>query len=95
VTVGNRTVIPIAQVRYAFGGGGGHPKGDEAAGGGGGGGAVSAKPSGALEISAEGTRFITFCDHRATGIALALGFVPGAAVVALRSSPVISGQPNH
>jgi uncharacterized spore protein YtfJ len=81
VVVGGRTVIPIAHVRYGFGGGVGHPKADEDAGGGGGG--VWAQPSGALEITAEGTRFIQFNDRRATGIAFALGFVLGAAVVAL------------
>jgi uncharacterized spore protein YtfJ len=85
VVVGNRTVIPAAEVRYGFGGGAGRPKGDEVPGGGGGGGGgrVSARPSGALEITPEGTRFISFGDNRAAGMALALGFVLGAAVVAL------------
>jgi uncharacterized spore protein YtfJ len=82
VVVGDRTVIPVAHVRYGFGGGSGHPKGDEAAGGGGGGGGVSATPSGALEITPEGTRFIKFHDRRDTRIALALGFVLGAVMVA-------------
>ena len=49
----------------------------------GGGGGVSARPSGALEITPEGTRFLNFDNHRTAGIALALGFVLGAAVVAL------------
>ena len=85
VVVGNRTVIPVAQVGYAFGGGGGakdegdSPKG----GGGGGGGRVFARPSGALEVTPEGTRFIDFVDRPRMGAALALGFVLGAAVVAL------------
>ena len=85
VVVGNRTVIPVAQVGYAFGGGGGakdegeSPKG----GGGGGGGRVSARPCGALEVTPEGTRFIDFVDRPRMGAALALGFVLGAAVVAL------------
>jgi uncharacterized spore protein YtfJ len=82
VVVGNRTVIPIAQARYGFGGRGGRRKGDDEAGGGGGGG-VSARPSGALEITPEGTRFIVFDDRRSTGIVLALGFALGAIVVAL------------
>ena len=82
VVVGNRTVIPAAEVRYAFGGGGGRPKADEAPGGGGGG-RVSAQPCGALEITPEGTRFISFGDQRRMGSALALGFLLGAAVVAL------------
>jgi uncharacterized spore protein YtfJ len=83
VVVGSRTVIPVAKVQYGFGAGCGQRSGDESAGGGGGAG-VSARPSGALEITPEGTRFIVFDDRRTTGIALALGFVLGAAVVALR-----------
>ncbi len=86
VVVGNRTVIPAAKVRYAFGGGGGMPKADERAGGGGGGGRVSARPCGALEITPEGTRFIEFEDSLHTGAALAIGFVLGAAVVAISGS---------
>ena len=83
VVAGNRTVIPAAQVRYAFGGGGGGAKGDAEAQNGGGGGRVSARPSGALEVTPEGTRFIAFEDRQSMGVALALGFVLGAAVVAL------------
>jgi len=62
VTSGERTVIPVAKVRLAFGAGGGsgrqgdHPKG----GGGGGGGKVWASPCGSVEISPDGTRFIYF-----------------------------------
>lgn len=81
VIVGNRTVIPAAQVRYAFGGGGGNK--NEQEGGGGGGGCVSAQPYGALEITAYGTRFIGFDDRAKMGAALALGFVLGAATAAL------------
>ena len=64
-------MIPIAQVRYAFGGGGGR---------------VSALPFGALEVSLEGTRFIAFDDRRKMGAALALGFILGAAVIALSAT---------
>ena len=83
VVVGNRTVIPAAQVRYAFGGGGGAKSEADAHNGGGGGGRVSAQPCGALEITPEGTRFIAFDDRRTAGAALALGFILGAALVAL------------
>ena len=82
VVVGDRTVIPVAQVGYAFGGGGG-AKAESPNGGGGGGGKVSARPCGALEVTPEGTRFIDFVDRPRMGAALALGFVLGAAVVAL------------
>jgi hypothetical protein len=44
----------------------------------------SVRPSGALEITPAGTRFIRFDDHRAMGIALALGFIMGAAVASRR-----------
>jgi len=86
VVAGDRTVIPAAQVHYAFGGGGGgKPKGDiEAEAEGGGGGArVSARPCGVVEVTPDGTRFIAFDDRRRMGAALAIGFVLGAAVVAL------------
>ncbi len=83
VVVGDRTVIPAAQVRYGFGGGGGTK--NEQEGGGGGGGGVSARPCGALEITAEGTRFIAFDDRAKMGAALALGFVLGAVAVLTRT----------
>jgi uncharacterized spore protein YtfJ len=85
VVVGNRTVIPAAQIRYAFGGGGGGGggKADAEAQNGGGGGRVSARPCGVVEIAPGGTRFIAFEDRRTIGAALALGFVLGAAVIAL------------
>ena len=82
VVVGDRTVIPVAQVGYAFGGGGG-TNAESPNGGGGGGGKVYARPCGALEVTPEGTRFIDFADRPRMGAALALGFVLGAAVVAL------------
>jgi uncharacterized spore protein YtfJ len=85
VAAGDRTVIPIAQIRYAFGGGGGVPKGNGEVSGGGGG-RLSARPCGALEVTPQGTRFIDFDDRRKTGAALALGFLLGAAVVALTRS---------
>jgi len=91
VVVGNRTVIPAARVCYAFGGGGGGAEGDVEAQNGGGGGRVSASPCGALEVTPEGTRFIVFDDRRAIGAALALGFLLGAAVVALTGTQQIEG----
>jgi uncharacterized spore protein YtfJ len=83
VMVGERTVIPVAQVRYAFGGGDGN-RGERE--GGGGGGNVSARPCGALEITAAGSCFIPFDDRPRMAGALALGIVLGAVVVALRGT---------
>jgi hypothetical protein len=71
VVAGNRTLIPAAQVRYAFAAGRG---------------ILAARPCGALEISPEGTRYIAFQDRRRMGAALALGFVLGAAVVGLTAT---------
>jgi uncharacterized spore protein YtfJ len=84
VTAGDRTVIPVARIRYGFGGGGGGPQSeDDARQGGGGGGGVSATPCGALEVTPAGTRFIPYTDPATPGIAFALGFVLGAALMAL------------
>jgi uncharacterized spore protein YtfJ len=80
VTIGARTVIPIAHVRYGFGGDGGNKDGRE---GGGGGGGMIAKPSGALEVTPEGTRFIPFEDKRKLITTLATGFALGALIVTL------------
>jgi uncharacterized spore protein YtfJ len=79
VTLGDRTVIPVAQVRYGFGGGTG--KTDE--GGGGGGGGMIATPAGALEISAGSTRFVEFGDQRKLIAAVAAGFALGVLLVSL------------
>jgi uncharacterized spore protein YtfJ len=87
VMAGNRMVIPAAEVRYGFGGGGGSKKEDDA-GGAGAGGHMSARPSGALEITPEGTRFIAFGDQRRIGAALAVGFLLGAAVAAWSSERI-------
>jgi uncharacterized spore protein YtfJ len=80
VTVGARTVIPMAEIRYGFGGGGGNKDGRD---GGGGGGGMIAKPTGVLEITPEGTRFIPFEDKRKLITTLATGFALGALIVAL------------
>jgi uncharacterized spore protein YtfJ len=88
ITSGDRTVVPVARISYAFGGGGGGPEGDRAIpSGGGGGGYVSAKPcgaleitpGGALEITPGGARFIHFSNW-SLGAALAVGFALGAMV---------------
>ncbi|MBC7925699.1 MAG: hypothetical protein H7039_08585 [Bryobacteraceae bacterium] len=89
VTAGNRTIIPVARVSYAFGGGGGtqdraqspERDADQTAAGGGGGGRLSAMPAGVIELSPEGTRFISFNDWRrlfpVVAISLSVGFLVG------------------
>jgi uncharacterized spore protein YtfJ len=95
VTAGDRTVIPVASVRYVFGGGGG-AKGDLREGeGGGGGGKVSAKPCGALEITPRGTRFVPFIQPKAVGFAFAVGIVAGAVAASLTSTKRIEIVKGH
>jgi MYXO-CTERM domain-containing protein len=60
-----RTLVPVARVCYGFGAGqanresGDDSSDDSAKKGGGGGGGASARPLGVLEVTAEGTRFIS------------------------------------
>jgi len=83
-----KTVVPVAKVAYGFGAGSGKGRhgrkpeiesGTAAAQGegGGGGGGVRAFPAGALEITAEGTRFVPFADYRWLGLAFGAGALIG------------------
>jgi uncharacterized spore protein YtfJ len=58
VSVGGKTVLPVAQIRYGFGSGG---KGNGRRGGGGG---LIAKPLGVVEITQSETRFIPIFSSR-------------------------------
>jgi len=73
VTSGQRTILPVATVRFAFGGGGG-------ADGGGGGGRVSARPCGVVEVTPEGARFVYFREPERLAAAIAVGFLVSFAV---------------
>ncbi|WP_327051800.1 GerW family sporulation protein [Halomicrococcus gelatinilyticus] len=73
---GGRTVVPVANVRYGFGGGWGTD--DEEGEGGGLGGGTAATPVGALEVDEERTRFVRFDERRRTVIALFVGLALGA-----------------
>jgi uncharacterized spore protein YtfJ len=82
ITNGDRTIIPVARISYAFGGGGGTSEAQRIPGGGGGGGGrVSAAPAGFIEITSAGTRFIRIWDWRMLGslvaISAAVGFFIG------------------
>ena len=86
-----KTVIPVAKVSYGFGaragsrssaeGGEGAPKHDAAGGGGG----VRAFPAGALEITANHTRFVTFPDLRLLSGVFAAGVLLGGLLLGRRS----------
>ena len=94
----SRTVVPIAQIEYGLGGGGGGGGGGaDGVGGGGGtsgddddteggglGGGLSARPTGALEVSDRGTRFLQPIDRRQSLLLVAMGFVCGLVLGWLR-----------
>ncbi|MCI0352710.1 MAG: hypothetical protein L0Z53_25090 [Acidobacteriales bacterium] len=71
-----KTVIPVAQVSYAFGAGSGSRSEDQATGGGGGG-ALNAAPVGVVEITPLATRFIPITPGRKLLGAAAAGLVFG------------------
>lgn len=87
ITAEGKTIIPVARVRYGFGGGG-CSKGEDSMVeeaqrarrlGGGGGGGASVSPVGIIEITAGETRFISFEEPwniiRAALIGLVVGMV--------------------
>ncbi len=82
ISAEGKTIIPVARVRYGFGGGmGSGPtrSGDEQrfGQGGGGGGGMIAQPVGVVEVTAAGTRFIpVHSPKRLLGLAM-VGFVAG------------------
>ena len=82
VSAEGKTIIPVAKVRYGFGGGmgsgptrgeGAQPIGE----GGGGGGGVMVSPIGVVEISSSGTRFIPICNRKLMAGLLFAGFCLG------------------
>ncbi len=85
ITVGDKTVVPVARIRYGLGAGGGGISRDFSSGSdtpsvessGGGGGGVRATPAGVLEITPAETRFIVFPDRKQLSIALLGGFLIG------------------
>ncbi len=82
ITAEGKTIIPVARVRYGFGGGmGTGPTGNSQeqrlGQGGGGGGGVVAQPVGVVEVSSSGTRFIPVCSRKRLGGLVLAGFVAG------------------
>lgn len=77
IVAGGKTIIPVARVRYGFGGGFGEGHGNKEAGQGGGVGCgVEVTAIGILEITPEGTNFTSFEDRsRLIKAGLALGLI--------------------
>jgi uncharacterized spore protein YtfJ len=76
-----KTIIPVARIRYGFGGGmgsGPSRSGDERLGqGGGGGGGVMAVPIGVVEVTAAGTHFIPIHSRKRMAALVLAGFIAG------------------
>ena len=81
-----KTIIPVASIRYGFGGGGGNQMSvtgakdvDESlqhsGGGGGGGGGVAVSPVGFIEITAGETRYVSFDERRRMVRAIVVGLL--------------------
>ena len=77
VVAGDRTIIPVARVRYGFGGGFGKGKKEPPGEGGGGGGGFFGAPAGYIEITHAGTRFVPIGERRKLAAALVAGFLIG------------------
>ncbi len=83
VTAGQRLVLPVATIRYSFGGGGGSGPEDgseepkKRGGGGGGGGHVVARPCGVVDVTPDGVRFLYYQEPALIAAAVAAGFVVG------------------
>lgn len=84
ITAHNRTIVPVAKAGYGVGAGSG-ARGADASGGGGGGGGVGVRPTGFIEITEEGTRFVPFSTSRNLIAALAAGLLGGYLIGRLRS----------
>jgi len=80
ITAGGRTIVPVAKIRYGFGGGAGGKRTENQHGGGGGGGLV-AQPLGVVEVTASGTRFIPVASNWTVLAAVAVGICLGWSVV--------------
>ncbi len=85
ITAQGKTVIPVAQVKYGFGGGGGQEgepsnpenEGQTNRGRMGGGGGALVKAIGVVEITDDGTRYIPFGQGRRLAAAIAVGMLVG------------------
>jgi len=76
VSVGGKTILPVAKIRYGFGSGSGRKANGDQQGTGGGGGLV-AKPVGVVEITQSQTRFVPITPHWTLVAAVAFGVCLG------------------
>jgi uncharacterized spore protein YtfJ len=80
VSVGGKTVVPVARIRYGFGGGSGQRE-DGGQHGHGGGGGLIAQPLGVYEIDQSQTRFIPITSNLTLLAAIGLGICLGVLAI--------------
>lgn len=79
ISAHGKTILPVAKVRYGFGGGSGRSGNTEQHGVGGGGG-LMAKPIGVVEVTQTDTRFIPITSSWPLVVGIALGVALGLLV---------------
>lgn len=79
ISVGERTIVPVARVGYGFGAG--HGESEAEGEGGGGGGGLRAAPAGVIELTPDGMDYVEFGLEKkmitAALIGAAVGFLLG------------------
>ena len=81
VFLGNKMILPVARIRYGFGGGSGANRDPNSGGGGGG---LTARPVGLVEVTESGARFIPIRSSRTIFAALGLGICVGLLIAGPR-----------
>jgi uncharacterized spore protein YtfJ len=79
VTVGETTIVPVGRIAFGMGGGMGKGRKSESEGGGGGGGGMWfwGGPSGYIEITSDGTRYVSISQRKRMAGALLIGLAAG------------------
>jgi uncharacterized spore protein YtfJ len=80
VTAGTTTIVPVAKIAFGMGGGmgkGRKTEGDAGGGGGGGGMWFLGGPSGYIEMTPAGTRYVAISQRKRMAGALLIGFAAG------------------
>ena len=82
ITAEGKTIVPVARVRYGFGGSGGTQGGDTSSSNGdmplqmeGGGGGIEAVPVGFIEITPGETRYVSFEERRKVVRTIVIGLL--------------------
>jgi uncharacterized spore protein YtfJ len=83
ISTNGKTIVPVAKVRYGFGGGSGRKSQDNEEGFGGGGGFIG-KPVGVIEITNEQTRFVPIPPNFPIAAAVAIGVCLGLLIAPKR-----------